>query len=75
MRLVDIKDVKQDFMEKTYLDEETIQIIIDEIPTAETGSWQEKASDNTNYVLENNDGIYSVYDKDRHCVCEFIRKL
>ena len=34
MRLVDIKDVKQGFMEKTDLDEETIQSIIDELPTA-----------------------------------------
>ena len=35
MRLVNIKDVKQSFMEKTDLDEETIQSIIDELPTAE----------------------------------------
>ena len=35
MRLVDIKDVKQAFMGKTDLDEETLQIIIDDIPTTE----------------------------------------
>lgn len=34
MRLVDVKDVKQGFMEKTDLDDETIQSIIDELPTA-----------------------------------------
>lgn len=34
MRLIDIKDVKHGFMEKSDLDEETIQNIIDELPTA-----------------------------------------
>lgn len=40
MRLVDIKDVKQAFMEKISEDEATIQSIIDELPTTKTGSWQ-----------------------------------
>ena len=35
MRLVDIKDVKNAFLGSCELDEETIQIIIDEIPTTE----------------------------------------
>jgi len=37
MRLVDIKDVKNAFMGKCDLDEESIQTIIDEIPTTEKG--------------------------------------
>lgn len=35
MRIVNIKDVKQIFLEKTDLDDETIQTVVDEIPTVD----------------------------------------
>lgn len=80
MRLIDADKINfnetfigaSDFAQDT---RKAAQTLIDSQPTVETGSWQEIASDNTDYVLENNNGIYSVYDNNRRCICEFIRVI